>query len=112
MASSNVHEFTSENFEAEVLQSDLPVIVFFTAIWSSHCQPHVLIVEEIANDFKGKVKVGKLDFGENPEIAKKYSISAIPTFLMFKGGEKVRQFVGNAPTDRSTWARVIAHYFV
>ena len=94
MASDAVIELTNENFEAEVLNSDIPVIVDFWAVW---CQPCLMVaqyVDELAERHAGQVKVGKVNTEEAQELAIKYQIMSIPTIMLFKGGEKVAQIVG------------------
>ena len=94
MASENVKEFTDGNFEAEVLKSDVPVLVDFWAEWCMPCRMLAPTIEKIAKDYAGKVKVGKLDTDANRDVAAKYSISAIPTVILFKNGEVAQKFVG------------------
>jgi len=94
MAGKNVHSFTDENFEAEVIKSDRPVLVDFTATWCGPCKQLAPIVEKIADDFEGKVKVGKLDIDNAPQTTRKYGVRSVPTVLVFQGGEKKGQHVG------------------
>jgi thioredoxin 1 len=94
MASENVVEFTDENFESEVLKSSQPVLVDFWAEWCMPCRMLAPTIEKIANDYAGKVKVGKLDTDANRDVAAKYSISAIPTVILFKEGQVAQKFVG------------------
>lgn len=94
MAGNNVLEFTDGNFDSEVLHSTVPVLVDFTATWCGPCKALAPIVEKVAEDFAGKVKVGKLDIDANAEMTKKYGVRSVPTVLVFKGGEKVGQYVG------------------
>jgi thioredoxin 1 len=101
MASSkNVHLFNDLNFETEVLSSDLPVLVDFTATWCGPCKALAPIVEKIADDFQGKVKVGKLDIDESRAVAIKYGIRSVPTVLVFKGGKQAGQHVGLTTRDK------------
>jgi len=88
MASKNVHEFTEQNFESEVLKSNVPVLVDFTATWCGPCKALAPIVDKIADDYQGRVKVGKLDIDANPNITAKYGIRSVPTVLVFEGGQK------------------------
>ncbi len=94
MGSENVLELTDTNFEAEVLKSDLPVLVDFWAEWCMPCKMIAPVVAELADDFAGKIKVGKMDCDSNREVPVKFSISAIPTLILFKGGEMAKKFVG------------------
>ena len=88
MASANVVNLTSANWEQEVAQSDKPVLVDFWAVWCGPCRMLAPTIDKIANDFAGKVKVAKLNTEEAPEIAAKYRISAIPQVMVFKGGDQ------------------------
>ena len=94
MASENVLELTDENFEQEVLQAEVPALVDFWAEWCMPCKMIAPIVEELADEYAGKLKVGKMDTDASRETAMKFGISAIPTLLLFKGGEVARKFVG------------------
>jgi len=87
-------EFTKENFEAEVLKSDKPVLVDFWAPWCGPCQTAGPVIEELAKEYEGKIKVGKLNVDENPQIGQKYGILSIPTVIIFKNGEEVKRQVG------------------
>ncbi|MDD5489649.1 MAG: thioredoxin [Candidatus Moranbacteria bacterium] len=88
------HEFTDQNFEAEVLKSEKPVLVDFWAEWCGPCQMMGPIVEELAQELKDKYKIGKLNVDESRETAAKYGIMSIPTLIIFKGGKEVKQLVG------------------
>ena len=90
---------TIENFETEVLKSDTPVLVDFWATWCGPCRMIAPIIEEIAEDYKGKLKVGKVNVDEQGELAVKYGISSIPTLLIFKGGEVVKKTLGYMPKE-------------
>ena len=94
MASENVKEFTDQNFEAEVLKSGQPVLVDFWAEWCMPCRMLTPTIEKLAKDYAGKVKVGKLDTDANRDVAIKYSISAIPTVILFNNGQVAQKFVG------------------
>lgn len=92
-----VLEVTDANFQAEVLDSNVPVIVDFWAAWCGPCRMVGPIVEEIAKDQEGKVKVAKLNVDENRDVASKYGIMSIPTILLFENGNVSRQVVGAMP---------------
>ena len=94
MAGKNVLEFTDGNFDSEVIHSTVPVLVDFTATWCGPCKALAPIVEKVADEFEGKIKVGKLDIDNNAEMTKKYGVRSVPTVLVFKGGEKIGQYVG------------------
>ncbi len=94
MASEHVKEFTDQNFEDEVLKSDVPVLVDFWAEWCMPCRMLAPTIEKLANDYGGKVKVGKLDTDSNRDVSIKYGISAIPTVILFKDGQVAQKFVG------------------
>jgi thioredoxin 1 len=100
MAGKNVHEFNQGNFDSEVLKSDVPVLVDFTATWCGPCKALAPIVEKVADEFAGKVKVGKLDIDANADITRKYGVRSVPTVLVFRGGEKVGQHVGLTTQDK------------
>ncbi len=85
---------TTENFEQEVIKSSIPVIVDFWADWCVPCKMVAPILEEISEDYNGKVKVGKLNVDQQGELAAQYSITSIPTLLVFKNGEVVNQKIG------------------
>ncbi len=94
MASANVHEFTDDNFQAEVLSSDQPVLVDFWAEWCMPCRMLAPTIEELADDFAGKVKVGKFDIDQGKQVATQFGISAIPTVILFVDGKPAKKFVG------------------
>ena len=87
-------KFTSENFEAEVLKSEKPVLVDFYADWCGPCKAMAPVVEELAEEYAGKVKVGKINVDNAMDIATKYRIMSIPTFMVFKGSEAVAKMIG------------------
>ena len=97
MASANVREFTDENFEQEVLNSQTPVLVDFWAEWCMPCRMLAPTIDELAKEFAGKVKIGKVDTDSNRDVSMKFGISAIPTIILFKQGQIVRKFVGVTP---------------
>ena len=97
MASDKTVEITDSNFENEVLKSDKPVLVDFWAEWCMPCRALAPTIDEIADEYEGKVKVGKLDTDANRDVSVKYGISAIPTIILFKNGEVEKKFVGMTP---------------
>jgi|TARA_B100001971_G_scaffold85216_1_gene78770 thioredoxin 1 len=94
MSSEKVVTITDAEFESSVLQSDKPVILDFWAEWCQPCKMLSPTVEAIAGEYEEKIKVGKLNVDDNPNVATKYGIRGIPTLLFFKGGEVVQQMVG------------------
>ncbi len=103
MASENVLEFTDDNFESDVLGSDTPVVVDFWAEWCMPCRMIAPTIDEIAEEYQGRVRVGKMDIDANRNAAAKY-VSAIPTVIVFKGGEIAKKFVGLTNKDAITAA--------
>src|SRR5205823_14070333 len=88
MASANVMEFTADNWEQEVVKSDKPVLVDFWAPWCGPCRALAPAVDRVADQFAGRVKVGKLNIDDNESVAVKYGITSIPRLLVFKGGDQ------------------------
>ena len=88
MASANVIELTAANWEQEVVKSNQPVLIDFWAVWCGPCRQLAPTIDKIAGDFAGKVKVGKVNTEDAPEIAAKYRISAIPQIMVFKGSDQ------------------------
>ncbi len=93
------YKFTTDNFEAEVLNSDIPVLVDFYADWCGPCKMMMPVVEKMAEAYVGKVKVGKVNSDEEGELAQKYNIMSIPSFLVFKNGEVINSAMGAMPAD-------------
>lgn len=83
-----------QNFEKEVLKSDLPVLVDFWASWCSPCKMAGPVIDQLEKDYAGKVKVGKLNVDENPQIPQKYMVMSIPTVIIFKNGKEIKRQVG------------------
>lgn len=90
-------EVTDSTFEREVLQSTQPVLVDFWAVWCGPCRAVAPVVEEIAGDYEGKLKVMKLDVDDNPRTAAAYGVQSIPTLLVFKDGKAAERIVGAVP---------------
>jgi thioredoxin 1 len=100
MAETDLLHVNDKNFSQEVLNSDLPVLVDFWASWCGPCLAIGPIVEELAKEFTGKVKVTKLNVDENPSIPSQYGVRGIPTLILFKGGKILDQIVGAVPKAR------------
>jgi thioredoxin 1 len=97
MASNDIVTLQDGTFEQEVLKSDVPVLVDFWAVWCGPCKAIAPTVEELARQYKGKVKVAKMDVDEHQTVPQQYGIRSIPTLLMFKGGRVVDTLVGAVP---------------
>jgi thioredoxin 1 len=100
MASANIREVTDANFESEVLKSDVPTLVDFWAIWCGPCKQIAPTVEFLAEEYKGRVKVAKMDVDHHQITPQQYGIRSIPTLLIFKGGKVVSQLVGAMPRSK------------
>jgi thioredoxin 1 len=97
MASADVATFTDENFQSEVLGSTEPVLVDFWAAWCGPCRNLAPLVDQVAAEYKGKLKVGKLDVDAHQNVPQKYNVLSIPTVLLFKNGQVADQVVGSVP---------------
>lgn len=91
---------SQETFQGEVLESGIPVLVDFTAVWCGPCKMLDPIVRQIAADWTGKVKVVKLDVDNNPELAMRYQVMGVPTLMLFVNGEPAQRVTGYQPKDR------------
>jgi thioredoxin 1 len=97
MAANGIIELSDSNFDAEVIKSDVPVLVDFWAPWCGPCRAIAPAVEEISSSYQGKLKVGKLNVDESPQTTMKFGIRSIPTLIVFKGGMAVEQIIGAVP---------------
>ena len=100
MASEHVGVATDANFESEVLKSDIPVLVDFWAEWCGPCKAIGPLVDQVAEEMQGKIKVFKMNVDENPETPAKFGVRGIPTLILVKGGELVDQLVGSVPKNK------------
>lgn len=87
-------KLTKDNFDAEVINSNIPVLVDFWATWCGPCRMTAPVIESIAEKFDGRIKVGKVNVDEEPEISLEYNIASIPTVMIFKNGEEVSKSIG------------------
>ena len=100
--SENVYEFTDQNFDTDVHDLTQPVLIDFWAEWCGPCKAIAPVIEEIASEYKDKVKVGKVDVDQNQNIAMKYGVRSIPTLLVMQNGKVVNQIVGAVPKTNIT----------
>mgnify|MGYP001292393685 CR=1 FL=1 len=108
MASLNVVEITDANFQSEVLDSDLPVLVDFWATWCGPCRAIAPVVDELADEYAGRLKVGKLEADKHPNAASSYRVTAIPALFVFKGGEVVERHTG--ATNKQRLVELVANH--
>jgi thioredoxin 1 len=94
LAGENINEFTDANFKAEVLDSTIPVLIDFWAPWCGPCRMVAPVVEQLAAEYAGKAKVGKVNVDDNPTIATNYGIRSIPTLIVIKAGKVIGQVIG------------------
>jgi thioredoxin 1 len=100
-------EITDTNFENDVLQSNAPVLIDFWAEWCGPCKMISPIVEEVASEYTGRVKVGKVNVDHSPQVASKYGIRSIPTLLLFKDGEEKHRLVGAVPNVKAEISKMV-----
>ncbi|MBN2543669.1 thioredoxin [bacterium] len=95
-------KITDDNFETEVLKSDIPIVIDFWAEWCRPCLIMAPVLEDLATDFEGKIKIGKINVDNSPRLASQYQIRGIPTLLFFDKGQVIDQVVGVVPKDYLT----------
>lgn len=100
MASENVMAFTDANFDREVLQSEIPVLVDFWATWCAPCKAIAPLIDAVSDEYAGKIKVGKVNVDENQGTPAKFGVRGIPTLILFKGGVVIEQIVGAVPKSQ------------
>lgn len=102
--SNKLKHITDANFEEEVLKSDLPIVVDFWAPWCAPCKSLAPVLEELAEEFAGKVYIGKVNIDENSVTPTKYNVRSIPNLVFFKSGQVVDQSIGNVPKEQLSTA--------
>ncbi len=95
----NVLEITDQNFESDVLQSEIPVVIDFWAEWCGPCKAIAPVIDELSDEYLGKVKFGKVNVDFNQQTAMQYGIRSIPSLLIFNNGSAVNQIIGSVPKD-------------
>lgn len=105
MAGQNTLTFDESNFETDVLQSEVPVLVDFWATWCGPCRMIAPVIDELANDYHGKARIGKVDIDQSGALAGRYGVSSIPTVLLFQNGQVVQQWLG--PKRKTEYAAAI-----
>jgi thioredoxin 1 len=100
MASADVVQLKDSTFQTEVLKSDLPVLVDFWAVWCGPCKAIAPVVDELATQYKGKVKIAKMDVDNEQQTAQQFGIRSIPTLLVFKGGRVVDTIIGSVSKSK------------
>jgi thioredoxin 1 len=94
MAAANIVTVTGQNFATEVLESSVPVLVDFWAEWCGPCRQIAPVLDELATEYNGRFKIAKVDVGEHQDLANQFDVQAIPTLLVFKGGQRIDQVIG------------------
>jgi thioredoxin 1 len=97
-------EFTDDNFSSEVLESSTPVLVDFWAPWCGPCRQIAPLIDQLGDEYAGKIKVGKVNIDDNPGITNEYGIQSIPTLMIFRGGNVAERFVGMPPRSKLSQA--------
>ena len=100
----NTIPLTDKNFQAQVSHSDIPILVDFSAEWCGPCKMLAPVIEELADEYSGRIKVGKLDIDDNRKTPAEYGIQGVPTLIIFQNGEPVKKFVGLMSKDKITEA--------
>ncbi|MCP4650615.1 MAG: thioredoxin [PVC group bacterium] len=93
-------ELTKDNFDQEVMNSDMPVLVDFWAEWCGPCRMIAPVIEEVSKEYEGKIKIGKVNIDQNAEVASRFGVMSIPTMIIFNKGETVDQTVGALPKEK------------